>query len=312
MTQAFISYSHSDRHYLDRLHVHLANLKRDHKFFAWTDTVMTGGAVVNNAILQALNNAGFFLAILSPDYLASDYAVNTEFKRALELQVKGTLTIVPVIAQPCEWKKTAFGNLIALPRDGKPISDWTNENNAFLSVVEELRRLIEPAAVPSPVIPVPGAAVQGAKTFKIKRNFDAIEKFEFRNNAFEQIRNYFVSAVDEINSLADIKAKVTENQPGKLITCLIINRAMNSQEGYITISNQVADMFACEGISHALAASIIPNLPGSFYAFEHDEYELYWSERDGYATIGAEKVTDPALIAEKLWKSFIGQVGITY
>jgi hypothetical protein len=50
--------------------------------------------------------------------------------------------VVPVIFRPVNWQSTPLGKLQALPTDGKPISKWSNSDEAFQSVLEGLRRAV--------------------------------------------------------------------------------------------------------------------------------------------------------------------------
>ena len=60
--------------------------------------------------------------------------------RALEWHDAGEARIVPIIVEPCDWKNSPLNKLKVIPKDGKPINEWTNENAAYLNIVTELRR----------------------------------------------------------------------------------------------------------------------------------------------------------------------------
>src|SRR2546423_11122861 len=45
--------------------------------------------------------------------------------------------------RPVDWKGTPFVNLQALPIDAKAITTWSNQDEAFLSVAEGIRKVIE-------------------------------------------------------------------------------------------------------------------------------------------------------------------------
>jgi hypothetical protein len=141
MAKAFISYSHRDEKSLERLHAHLATLRREGKITAWYDREILAGDDIDGAIGTNLKESEIFLALVSPDFLASNYCYEQEMAKALQRHAEGTLRVVPVILEPCDWKTTPLGKLKALPKDGKAISTWTNENIAYLDVVTELRRL---------------------------------------------------------------------------------------------------------------------------------------------------------------------------
>jgi len=140
---AFLSYSHADEKALERLHKHLAVLKRDGTLPTWSDHAILPGDQLDGVISAQLERSQIFVALVSPDYLASQYCYDKEFTRALELAAAGRMRIVPVILEPCDWLSSPFKDFAALPKDGQPISDFTNPNIAYLNVVTGLRRIIE-------------------------------------------------------------------------------------------------------------------------------------------------------------------------
>ena len=72
------------------------------------------------------------LLLASPYFIASDYCYDIEMKRALERHHKGEARVIPVILHPCDWQNTPFGKLRATPPDGKPVSKFPNQHDAFL------------------------------------------------------------------------------------------------------------------------------------------------------------------------------------
>jgi hypothetical protein len=100
---AFISYAHADEKALERLHKHLAVLTREAKLLTWTDHAILPGTAFGGAIDAQLKQSNLFLALLSPDYLASRYCYDEEFQQALALAHVGAMRIVPIILEPCDW-----------------------------------------------------------------------------------------------------------------------------------------------------------------------------------------------------------------
>jgi hypothetical protein len=80
---AFISYSHKDTVALDRLHTHLAVLKREGKIVGWYDREILAGGEVDKEIAAKLAGSDLFLALVSPDFLASSYCYDREMAEAL-------------------------------------------------------------------------------------------------------------------------------------------------------------------------------------------------------------------------------------
>ena len=140
--KAFISYSHKDAWAFDRLHTHLAMLRREGRIVEWLDRETLPGGAIDQEISEELDACDLFLPLVSPDYLASDYCYEWEMKRALERHNAGNVCVIPIIVEPCDWKASPLHRLKALPSDGKPVSEWTNQNNAFVDIVTELRRIL--------------------------------------------------------------------------------------------------------------------------------------------------------------------------
>jgi hypothetical protein len=138
----FISYSRRDESYRTALAQRLENFERVGAVESWHDGRITPGADWAKQIETNLRSADVALLLLSPDYLASEYC-GLESAMAMErLKAKQT-TVVPIIVRECEWQQTPFAKLQVVPRNGKPVSTWTDENACWSHVVDELARMVE-------------------------------------------------------------------------------------------------------------------------------------------------------------------------
>ncbi len=312
MSKIFISYSHVDEEVLERLHTHMAILKRDGKIVSWYDKNILAGDDLDSSIKDALNDSDIFLAIISPDYLNSNYCYEKEFEVALEMQKSGDILIIPIIAEPCDWKSSPFGKMKAIPKDGKPIKEWTNQNNAFLNIIDELRLLLEAKQFSNKKEKINGTNAQvQTKNYKVKRDFTEVDRLNFRDESFEIIRKYFEESLEEINGVEQIQSRFVDNEK-KSFTCLISNRAKVDSKGYMSIFISLDNNFGRSDLSYSLSerpASNVIQLDKSF-TIDHDDYELFWSFRNSYSSQKKE-VLSAVKIAEKLWLEFIGQVGIS-
>lgn len=139
----FISYSHRDEEFKDELVVHLANLKRQGKIRAWQDRDIEAGAEWDAEIQQQLEAAEVILLLITPRFLASDYCFDLEMQRAVQRHNEGTARVIPIIVKPCDWQGTPFSKLQVVPKDAKPITKWDDQDDAFLNVVQGIRRAVE-------------------------------------------------------------------------------------------------------------------------------------------------------------------------
>lgn len=140
---AFISYSHRDEEFKDELVIHLTNLKRQGKLRAWQDRDIEAGIEWDSAIKQQLESAEIILLLITPRFLASDYCYDLEMQRAVQRHDEGTARVIPIIVRPCDWQGTPFSKLQVVPRDAKPITKWNDQDEAFLNVVQGIRRAVE-------------------------------------------------------------------------------------------------------------------------------------------------------------------------
>lgn len=313
MSKAFISYSHADEKILDRLHVHMAQLKREDKITTWFDKQIPAGSDLDDKISDSLSDSQYFLAIVSADYLNSEYCYNKEFQEALKLYQKGKIVIIPIIAEPCDWKTSPLGKIKAIPKDGKPISEWTNKETALLNVIDEIRRLVETknSTMEDNKIYTFNEQVL-AKNYKLKRDFTQVDIIEFRDQSFEIIKNYFKNSLVEISGVDQIQTKLI-NEEKKSFTCLISNRAKINSNGYISIYIPEHENFGRSDLSYSLTERPSSNTIqlDKMFQIEQSDYELFWSLRDIFNS-QTKNTLSAKDIAEKLWVEFVKQVGLTF
>ena len=139
---AFVSYSHKDERYRQRLDISLKQLQRDKLISVWHDRTILPGQEWDREIDENLENADIVLLLVSPDFLASDYAYSREMLRAVERHESRSATVVPIILRPSDWQSSPLGSLEALPSKGHPVTLWPNRDKAWLDVAQGLRRLI--------------------------------------------------------------------------------------------------------------------------------------------------------------------------
>ncbi len=312
--KAFISYSHKDEDALDQLHTHLTPLQRDGLIDTWFDRDILGGSGIDSTVDEELQSCELFLPLVSPNFLASDYCVEREMQQALKRHEAGEIRIVPIIVEPCDWASSALRKLKALPRDGKPISDWTNPNHAYLDIVEELRRIVAAGKVatrpnPKPAIPKPDIAAQNtAQRYRVQRDFDEIDRINFREATFETIRDYFQKATDEIDTIDGLRGRFTSNQ-SDAFSCIVVNKARNQGTANIAVFCR-SDNIGFGDISYSFSERAMSDSIHGSFRIESDEYELYLCPMLGFND-GNERLS-PIDAAKHLWAEFLQQAGVIY
>ncbi|MEE4538277.1 MAG: toll/interleukin-1 receptor domain-containing protein [Erythrobacter sp.] len=312
--KAFISYSHQDSHALERLHVHLASLKREGRIEAWYDRDILAGDELDAEIAEQLESCELFLLLVSPDFLASNYCVETEMNRALERHDARQARVVPIIIEPCDWASSRLRALKALPRDGKPISEWTNKNTAYLDVIQELRRILthEPPANSSRAAEETededSERPRTERRYRIRREFDDIDKAEYRERSYAAIKSYFQSAIQELDSVEGLRGRFTDYSDTSF-GCVIVNRGLGLGTAHLTV-HRGRGTHSFGDIYYSFSEDAADNTANGWFNIEADEYELHLKASMGLAH--DERSMTPETAAETLWAEVLEQAGISY
>jgi hypothetical protein len=140
----FYSYAHEDKTLRDELEKYLSALKRQYSLTNWSDREILAGEEWAQAIDQHLSSADIILLLISPDFIVSDYCYGKEMQLALERHQQGTCRVIPILLRPTAfWEKAPFSFIQMLPTGAKPITRWSDRDEAFYDVVEHLAASIE-------------------------------------------------------------------------------------------------------------------------------------------------------------------------
>lgn len=137
--RVFISYSHHDEQHRQKLERTLVLLKRSGLVETWSDRCLAPGEEWDSKIDSELNAADVIIFLVSLEFLASSYCFEVEVSSALKRHAAGAATVVPIIVRPVPLKHTEFSHIQAVPRDGKAITTWQHEDEAWVDVEQSIR-----------------------------------------------------------------------------------------------------------------------------------------------------------------------------
>ncbi|VXB16641.1 hypothetical protein BREVUG8_100521 [Brevundimonas sp. G8] len=102
---------------------------------------------------EALAESDFIAAlVVTARFLDSDYCMNVAREEAIRRRQQGSTRVVPTIAKPCRWKLTSLSDLLATPTDGKALTTWANQDQAWDIVAQAIESAAAaPLEVPSAV-----------------------------------------------------------------------------------------------------------------------------------------------------------------
>ncbi len=213
MDALFFSYSHKDEILRDQLETQLTMLKRQGVISVWHDRRLIVGDHVDAGISKQLEDADIILLLVSPDFLASEYCYSVEMSRALERHASGEARVIPVILRPCEWQHAPFGKLLATPTDGKPVTKWADPDEAFLTIVKDIRAAARGQASATTAEAQPRAtrrqeeqAGPRSSNLRVRKTFAERDRDQFLDEAFEFIARFSENSIEELESRnADIE-----------------------------------------------------------------------------------------------------------
>ncbi len=209
MPSLFFSYSHRDETLRDELEKHLSTLRRQGIITTWHDRRIGAGREFDQEISQHLEEADIILLLVSPDFLASDYCYEKEMTRALERHKSGEARVIPVILRPCDWHDAPFGKLQAVPKDGKAVTKFPSQDEAFLDVVQAIKKVIQEiggnqstAAVGAPIVsgsPSRSPDIRSSN-LRIRKDFTDRDRDRFLQDSFEYIAKFFENSLAELET----------------------------------------------------------------------------------------------------------------
>ena len=137
-TKVFVSYSHDDNYWLERLRVHLKLLERDYALDIWDDTQIQAGAKWFDEIKKAIQSAKVAVLIVSADFLASDFIAKDELPPLLDAAQKDGAVIMSLIVSPSRFRSMSLSQFQAVNDPSRPLINLTKgEQEEILVRVSE-------------------------------------------------------------------------------------------------------------------------------------------------------------------------------
>jgi hypothetical protein len=140
----FVSYSHADHDWLERLQKHLAPHVRGEKLDLWDDTKIAPGADWAIEIDQAIGKARVAVLLVSPDFLASDFIAHVELPAILR-RAGNDLTIIWIPIRPSAWDVTPLKNFQASHNPHHPLAGLSRarQDEALVSISKQIASLVD-------------------------------------------------------------------------------------------------------------------------------------------------------------------------
>lgn len=139
--KVFLSYSHRDRRWADRLLTHLRAIAD--KVEVWSDSEIKVGESWHDEIARAISTADVAILLVSADYLASDFIVSQELPTLLESSEQGRTLILPVMLSPAFLDPASpLLNFQFVNRPDRPLSalKQSEQDQVFMEVARAIQQ----------------------------------------------------------------------------------------------------------------------------------------------------------------------------
>jgi CheY-like chemotaxis protein len=144
----FYSYAHEDEALRDELRGHLKILERRGLLSSWHDREIKPGEDWHAKIDAQLQMADLVLLLVSKDFIESDYIFGNELTVAMQRHKAGVATVVPILVRAIDIEAEdrealPFLELQGLPTDMRPVTSWSNRDEAWTNVAKGLRATVK-------------------------------------------------------------------------------------------------------------------------------------------------------------------------
>lgn len=122
---------------------HLSILTHDGTIEVWDYGSISPGTDWQQEMSTYLAKAQMILLLISSSFLASRYYYAEVMQKAIERHERKQARVIPVLLRSVYWRKSPLDRLKALPYNEKPISSWTDHDEAYTDVAFGVAGVVE-------------------------------------------------------------------------------------------------------------------------------------------------------------------------
>jgi hypothetical protein len=137
----FVSYSHHDDQWLERLQVHLRPLARQGGIDLWDDTRIRAGDEWRREIEEAIEVCRVAVLVVTADFMASDFIDSNELPPLLQAAKLRGARIISVLASSSNFEDTELARYQAINSPSKPLDMLPRgeQEAVFVKLYREIR-----------------------------------------------------------------------------------------------------------------------------------------------------------------------------
>jgi tetratricopeptide (TPR) repeat protein len=151
--KVFISYSHQDEDWKDRLQTHLGISAEEGLLKIWEDRQIRAGSDWFEDITRTIESADIALLLISVDFLTSRFIRGEEVPRLLKRRSEQGLHVFPIIVRSCDWQVVPWlASMQVRPWGARPLADYegNQQEEQLTAIAREVRGLHQRKTTTSP------------------------------------------------------------------------------------------------------------------------------------------------------------------
>jgi TIR domain len=149
-TKIFLGYAHEDESWKDLLVLHLAVLERQGLVHVWADTRIQIGADWQMQIQKALDDSQVAVLLISPNFLRSEFILNSEVPTLIQAHAERGMKVLPIIIRPCAWRIVDWlSKRQVRPKNGRAIAlvDNAQADVDLTAIIYEIAAMVSHVSV---------------------------------------------------------------------------------------------------------------------------------------------------------------------
>lgn len=141
----FISYSHRDEKWYQKILLHLSPVLRNTEIIVFDDSIVRPGEDWRAAIEKAVTTSDMILILASPDYLASDYIQEQELPHLLRRAEENNAVILWVALSPAMYRESELKYYQSVNNPDRPLSSLsqTEQELQIMNITRKVTDLIK-------------------------------------------------------------------------------------------------------------------------------------------------------------------------
>jgi hypothetical protein len=241
---------------------------------------------------------------MSPDFLATDYCESEEMGSAIARHESGKLSIVPLILEACDWKRSALGRLKPLPQGGLPMGVCQSPDAAYREVAAVLRGIVLDEATVGQWDPT-DTIVQNTVAPPCHAGSGLLAAR--RDAAFRAIREYFRRSTAAIRTADGVAVRFRDLGPRRF-ACLAQHPLRNRSEATITI-HAAENAQSTSGIVYSLVDGGNHHAANGWVHVRGQGAGVYLEAHANESS--ANQFVSETAAAASLWREFLRRAGLT-